>query len=64
MAAIKEFVRYLKKLLMMGELTHVEVFDIGRWINNNKSLRTEWPVYDFCVLLKNVFLTGNLTEVR
>lgn len=43
-----------------GELSKDEIFTLGRWINENKPVRDQWPVNKFYSLMRDTFLDGKL----
>jgi hypothetical protein len=60
MEAIAKFVDLLREVVEDGELTFQEIYQIGKWINDNKSVRAEWPVNDFYKLLKGALADGKV----
>jgi len=60
MTAISEFFDLLEQVVEDGELSYKEIYEIGKWINANKAVRSEWPVNEFYKLLKGVFADGKL----
>jgi hypothetical protein len=60
MAGVAKFVDLLQEVIADGELTIKEIYQIGHWINDNKSVRADWPVNDFYKLLKGALTDGKI----
>ena len=54
------YLKLIEEVAQDGELTHKEIYELAKWINDNEAGRKTWPASQFLPLLKDVFADGKI----
>ena len=56
------YLKLIEEVAQDGELTHKEIYELAKWINENEAGRKTWPASQFLPLLKDVFADGKIEK--
>ena len=54
------YLKLIEDVAQDGELNHKEIYQLAKWLNDNKAGRKTWPASQFFPLLKDVFEDGKI----
>jgi hypothetical protein len=57
-----QYLDIIEKVAEDGELTYKEIYQLAKWLNDNKDGRQTWPASQFFPLLKSVLADGKIEK--
>lgn len=60
----RAYLQLIEEVAEDGELTHKEIYQLAKWLNDNKEGRKAWPANQFLPLLKSVFSDGSIDKAE